>query len=292
MKLLEAFNEYIEESCVPRGNSERTIKAVRARAVIVAKRFGNPEIEDIKFEDVVKFRNEMAGELRQTTQSIYLCFIRATLRWQALKGRNVLNYQLVVMPRCAPRDKRPLLPEEVSRMEDAATCIRDRLLISLLYTSGIRISELLSLNRDSIVNGEFYVIGKGNKGRVCFTDDKTMALLKLYLKQRKDSSPHLFVSSRGNLVSPQLVDCMLKRTARRAGITKRVSAHIFRHSFATNLIDNEVDTIYVQRLLGHKMISTTSVYAHPNYEQMRRTYFNRMAQTAWQKHHSSGIIRR
>ena len=280
MKLLEAFNEYIEESCVPRGNSERTIKAVRARAVIVAKRFGNPEIEDIKFEDVVKFRNEMAGELRQTTQSIYLGFLRATLHWQALKGRNVLNYQLIVLPKVAQRERQALSQDDVKRLEEATTCIRDRLLISLLYTSGIRVQELMDLNRDSVRDGTFYVVGKGHVGRHCFTDKKTMALLKLYLKQRKDENEALFISSRGNRMNPQLIDRMLKSTAKRAGIEKPVSCHVFRHSFATNLLQEGMNEIYIQRLLGHKMISTTSIYAHPSYKRMMTAYQRKMSQIA------------
>lgn len=277
MKLSKAFNEYIEENCIPRGNSDRVIKAMRARAVVIAKRLDDPQIEDIKLEHISKFRIEMADKLSLGTQSIYLGFIRQTLRWQALKGRDVLNYQLIIRPRTTPKERKALTPDEVRRMEDAAICIRDRLIIALLYTSGIRIAELMSLERDSIQNGRFYVVGKAHKGRYCFTDKRTMAILKLYLKQRKDENRALFVSSRGNPVSPQLVDRMLKRTAERAGIDKQVSAHVFRHSFATNLMEEDMNVVYIQRLLGHKELSTTAIYAHPSYEDIRRVYQRKMA---------------
>lgn len=277
MKLLEAFNEYINECCIPRGNSDRVIKAERARAVVIAERLGNPKVEDITLEDVSKFRAEMAEKLSLGTQSIYLGFIRATLRWEALKGRKVLNYELIVRPRTAPRERKALSPDEVRRMEDSSICIRDRLIISLLYTSGIRIAELMSLERDSIQDGRFYVVGKGHNGRYCFTDKKTMSLLKLYLKQRKDENPALFVSSRGNPVSPQLVDRMLKRTGERAGIDKNISAHVFRHSFATNLLEEDMNVVYIQRLLGHKELSTTAIYAHPSYKDIHRDYQRKMA---------------
>lgn len=292
MKLSEAFNEYIEENCVPRGNTERVIKAARARAVVIARRTGDPEVESITLADVAEFRNNMAENLSVGTQRVYLGFIRQTLRWQALKGRDVLNYQLVVMPREMPFRRQALTPEEVERMEEAALKIRDRLLISLLYTSGIRISELLSLQRDSINDCRFFVIGKGRKGRDCFTDKKTMALLELYLKQRTDSNPALFVSFRGKLISPQLIDIMLKRTAKRAGIDKPVSAHVFRHSFATNLAESNVNAFYIQQLLGHKEIATTALYAHPSYVGMGNFYRKNVSRNLWQKHHSSGIIRR
>lgn len=280
MKLSEAFNEYIEENCVPRGNSERVIKATRARAVVIARRMRNPRIEDIRVEDILKFRAEMAENLCLATQSNYLAFIRRTLRWQALKGRDVLNYQLIVLPKVAQRERQALSQDDVKRLEEATTCIRDRLLISLLYTSGIRVQELMDLNRDSVQDGTFYVVGKGHVGRHCFTDKQTMALLKLYLKQRKDENEALFISSRGNRMNPQLIDRMLKSTARRAGINKPVSCHVFRHSFATNLLQEGMNEIYIQRLLGHKMISTTSVYAHPSYKRMMTAYQRKMSQIA------------
>jgi integrase/recombinase XerD len=168
----------------------------------------------------------------------------------------------------------------VKRLEEATICIRDRLLISLLYTSGIRVQELMDLNRDSVQDGMFYVVGKGHVGRHCFTDKKTMALLKLYLKQRKDKNPALFISSRGNRMNPQLIDRMLKKAAERAGIEKPVSCHVFRHSFATNLLQEGMNEIYIQRLLGHKAISTTSIYAHPSYKRMLNAYQRKMSQVA------------
>jgi integrase/recombinase XerD len=280
MKLSEAFNEYIEENCVPRGNTERVIKNTRAKAVVIAKRMGNPKVEDIRVEDILKFRAEMADKLCLATQSSYLAFIRRTLRWQALKGRKVLNYQLIVLPKVAQRERQALTQDEVKRLEEATTCIRDRLLISLLYTSGIRVQELMDLNRDSVQDGAFYVVGKGHVGRHCFTDKKTMALLKLYLKQRKDENEALFISSRGNRMNPQLIDRMLKSTARRAGINKPVSCHVFRHSFATNLLQEGMNEIYIQRFLGHKMISTTSIYTHPSYKRMMTAYQRKMSQIA------------
>ena len=280
MKLSEAFKEYIEENCVPRGNSERVIKATRARAVVIARRMGNPRVEDIRVEDILKFRAEMSENLGLATQSNYLAFIRRTLRWQALKGRKVMNYQLIVLPKVVQRERQALSQDDVKRLEQATTCIRDRLLISLLYTSGIRAQELMDLNRDSVQDGIFYVVGKGHVGRHCFTDKKTMALLKLYLKQRKDENEALFISSRGNRMNPQLIDRMLKSTARRAGIEKPVSCHVFRHSFATNLLQEGMNEIYIQRLLGHKMISTTSIYAHPSYKRMMTAYQRKMSQIA------------
>ena len=118
MKLSETFKEYIEENCVPRGNSERVIKATRARAVVIARRMGNPRIEDIKVEDILKFRSEMAENLCLATQSNYLAFIRRTLRWQALKGRKVMNYQLIVLPKVAQRERQALSQDVANRLAE------------------------------------------------------------------------------------------------------------------------------------------------------------------------------
>ena len=153
--------------------------------------------------------------------------------------------------------------------------LRDRAIIELLYSGGLRVSELVNLNRDSInlSKKEFMVRGKGSKDRPIFISDACADRLQDYLDARTDSLPALFLNNSRNLqavdtsgnyrrITARSIERIVEKYARMAGITKHVSPHTLRHSFATDLLMNGADIRAVQSLLGHADISTTQIYTH------------------------------
>jgi len=159
--------------------------------------------------------------------------------------------------------------------EDSETALRDRAIIDLLFSSGLRVSELIGLNRDSINldRREFIVRGKGGKDRPVFISQSAADKLSDYLDARTDQLPALFLNNSRNLpsastsgnfrrLSPRSIQRIIEKYARAAGITKHVTPHTMRHSFATDLLMNGADIRSVQGLLGHADISTTQIYTH------------------------------
>ena len=159
---------------------------------------------------------------------------------------------------------------------------RNRAIILLLYTSGIRVAELTGLTMDHIdrESGEFRVTGKGNRDRVCFMSRETLAALTTYLEhwptlaKTEAAAPTdpLFINRFGNRISTRSVGRMLETVAQTAGWTKPLSPHIFRHTFATHLLNHGTDLRVVQELLGHVSIRSTQIYTHLTTERLKRAY--------------------
>lgn len=167
---------------------------------------------------------------------------------------------------------------------DTEQGLRDRAIIELLFSSGLRVSELANLNRDhvNIKRREFMVRGKGQKDRPVFIGESASGHVEEYLSTRIDNLPPLFLSySRNNSVSntgdyrrltPRSIQRIISKYARLAGITKHVSPHTMRHSFATDLLMNGADIRSVQSMLGHSSISTTQVYTHVTDKHLKEVY--------------------
>ena len=156
---------------------------------------------------------------------------------------------------------------------------RDKAIIELLYSCGLRVSELVNLKISDIFFEEEFirVIGKGDKQRLIPVGAPAIDAIKLYLKQRLHINPItkdsdiLFLSRRGRRMNREMVFLIVKREAEKAGITKSISPHTFRHSFATHLVENGADLRVVQQMLGHESILTTEIYTHVNSIKWRET---------------------
>ncbi len=172
-----------------------------------------------------------------------------------------------------------LSPEEIERLfaqpdTGSVAGVRDRAILELLYSSGLRVSELVNLNRDHInlKRMEFMVRGKGQKDRPVFISPEAANWIQRYLDMRKENAPALFVriggvkkpDLSGNYLrlTPRSIQRMVAKYALLAGITKKVSPHTLRHSYATDLLMNGADLRSVQAMLGHSNISTTQIYTH------------------------------
>lgn len=218
--------------------------------------------------------------LTPLTQSYHLIALRGFLKYLARRDISSLDPSLVDLPRATKKQVTFLHLDEIQRLLDAIptdteTGLRDRAIIVLLFSGGLRVSELISLNRDSInlERREFVVRGKGNKDRPIFIDQSAAECIRDYLSAREDSLPALFLnnsknqqtpSTSGNYrrLSPRSIERIINKYVRIAGITKHVTPHTLRHSFATDLLINGADLRSVQSLLGHANISTTQIYTH------------------------------
>jgi site-specific recombinase XerD len=238
-----------------------------------------------RFED-----NQNHERLSVLTQSYHLIALRGFLKYLSKRGIKSLDPTLVDLPRATKKQVTFLHFDEVERLlneipEDTETGLRDRAIIELLFSGGLRVSELCKLNRDSInlERREFVVRGKGKKDRPIFIDQSTADCLKDYLDMRTDTLPALFLNNSKNLqtpttsgdyrrLTPRSIERIVQKYAKLAGITKHVSPHTLRHSFATDLLMNGADIRSVQSLLGHANISTTQIYTHVTDPHLREVH--------------------
>lgn len=295
MDISDLISDFLESLEIEKGRSTKTTEnygLYLARFLdLIAQDF--PEGATIKPADLTpeilrKFRlrlnrfedNQNHERLSALTQSYHLIALRGFLKYLAKRGIKSLDPSLVDLPRAAKKQVTFLHFDEVSRLlseipTDTETGLRDRAIIELLFSGGLRVSELCNLNRDSInlARREFMVRGKGKKDRPIFIDQTTAEHIEEYLNARTDTLPALFLNNSSNQnipdtsgdfrrLSPRSIERIIGKYTRQAGITKHVTPHTLRHSFATDLLMNGADIRSVQSLLGHANIATTQIYTH------------------------------
>lgn len=280
----DAFDLYCVEYIEFRNQSVRTREMCLTACKSLVELTGDIEIEDLSFEHVRRWKAHMSKTKSQNTVRGYIIKLRTVLAFLRLKGYDVLNPDLVGVPKRSATVVEFITPEEVNKL---IQCIfkakngystlnryRNRAIISLLYASGIRVSELCSLNRLSIQNdGTFTIVGKGGKARLCFTDARTMQYIKEYLNLRNDNDPALFISENtGKRISKDTVEIIFRTAKARTGFEKKIHPHVMRHSFATNLLKNNTNLVYVRDFLGHSSVQTTEMYTHVVNEDLKRIY--------------------
>jgi site-specific recombinase XerD len=277
------FLEYLE---VEQNRSQKTIKNYDHYLTRLLDYAGDIEISDIDNELIRKWRlwlnrlgTNTSDELQKTTQNYHLIALRSFLKFCAKRNIPALSADKIELARTTRKQVTFLTPEEIQRMFDVCdqtTKIgaRDRAILELLFSSGLRVSELVALDTDhiNIKRREFMVRGKGQKDRPIFISPQAADYIKEYLLMRSDNVKPLFVRYSGNKkvdtsgnfhrLTARSVQRMVSRTALLAGITKKVSPHTLRHSFATDLLMNGADLRSVQAMLGHSNIATTQIYTH------------------------------
>ena len=228
-----------------------------------------------------RYKNDNTGEsLSLITQSYHLIALRGLLTYLSRRDIKSLAADKIILPKTVRKQVNFLQYDEVLRMieqipTDTESGLRDRAIVELLFSSGLRVSELVNLNRDHInlTRREFMVRGKGQKDRPVFISKGAAEHVSTYLDSRTDNLPALFLSYSKRTATPSTsgdyrrlsarsIQRMVSQYARLAGITKHVSPHTMRHSFATDLLMNGADLRSVQSMLGHSNISTTQVYTH------------------------------
>ncbi len=237
--------------------------------------------------------------LKKNTQNYHLIALRVFLKYLARRGVPSLPPEKIELAKTAGRDLDLINDDELKRLiaipskdqkgtgkNDEVKSLRDKAMLELLFSTGLRVSELCSLDRDTInlARDEFSIRGKGEKVRLVFLSDKAREAIRDYLAKRKDMDEALFTNlSEINPTSLKLrragkssdrltsrsVERIIKKYAIKAGITKKVTPHTLRHSFATDLLQNGADIRSVQMMLGHSSVSTTQIYTHVTDKHLR-----------------------
>lgn len=216
-----------------------------------------------------------ADTLKKKTQNYYLIALRAFLKYLRKKSIKTVQPEVIELAKTGDRDLDLISHADLDRLlaqpsgEDIQS-LRDKALLELLFSTGMRVSEIVSLSRDiDFARGEFAVRGKGDKVRVVFVSDAAKTAIKKYLDKRGDTDDALFAQLGKNSknvsdlrLTPRSVERLVKQYAIKAGISKKVTPHVIRHSFATDLLGNGADIRSVQALLGHANIATTQIYTH------------------------------
>ena len=280
MKISEAYSRYINEFLLVKGVDKNQLFHFKACQRYLCEIVGDKEISSLDMNDISKFQGELRtyGRHRcQNTVHNYISNIRVVLKYWRCRGEGCLDYNLIPTPRKDPVVPAFLGANEVQKIIDSTDIIRTKFIVSILFSSGIRVSELIQLNRDSIRDGSFTVIGKGRKLRICFIDARTEFYMKKYLFSRQDRLDALIITKDGTRASASTIQMIIRNATAKAGINKKVTPHTFRHSFATNFIENNGNVRYLSTLLGHANISTTAHYTH---------IVNGDLKAIYQKHHT------
>lgn len=304
MDISNLINDFLEHLEIEGGRSKKTVenyKLYLERFYDLAQEILNQDglrPEEITKELLRKYRirlnrygSEIGGEdFKAITQAYHLIALRGFLKYLARREIKSLDPSLVDLPKIIRKQVTFLHYDEVEDMLEqidtsTESGLRDRAIIELLYSGGLRVSELVGLNRDSInlERREFMVRGKGSKDRPIFISEACADRVSDYLDARTDSLPALFlnnsrntqaVDTSGNFrrMTARSIERIVEKYARLAGITKHVSPHTLRHSFATDLLMNGADIRAVQSMLGHADISTTQIYTHVTDAHLREVH--------------------
>lgn len=283
-KLVREFLEHLE---IERGRSQKTIEnyAHYLKTFLEYAKIKNPkQITDSLIREYRLWLNRkvVSGNktrnkdtLKKKTQNYYLIALRAFLKYLMKRGVESLPPERIELAKIPERSLDLITHEELLRIMKAPDgldlkSLRDKAILELLFSTGLRVSELCSLPRDlDLSRDEFSVRGKGEKVRVVFLSAGAKQVLRSYLSKRKDLEGALFVNIGRNKnaqdekrLTSRSIERLVKFYAIKAGVSKRVTPHVIRHSFATDLLQSGADLRSVQMLLGHANIGTTQIYTH------------------------------
>lgn len=291
-------HEFLEHLEIELSRSPKTLENYARSLVQFLELSGCTDPQDITAEKVRSFRvtlnrREIAGQsLKKSTQNYHVVVLRTFLKFLAKRDVKSLAAEKIEIGKTPDRQVDFLEYDEVLSLLQAAhgttlRTLRDRAILELFFSSGLRISELTSLNRNSInlAKEEFSIRGKGSKLRIVFLAPEAKEAISRYLEKRSDIDEALFIrypkkglvntaqSTKESLrLTPRTIQRMVKYYAKKAGITKDVHPHTLRHSFATDLLMNGADIRSVQSMLGHSSITTTQIYTHVTNERLKEIH--------------------
>lgn len=273
MKLSEVFDKYRDEYMTIQNQSLETQEKHEIYKRSICAFFEDKDIKKLTLEDVHRWHAFLSCNRGHNTVRNYICKLRVVLKYAQSRGIKCLDYRQIPSPKREDTNAVWCTPQEVQAMINTSKSPRTKFVISLLYSSGIRLSELISLNRGDIRNNKFYVIGKGSKARPCYIDNRTAKLMLQYLNTRDDCDKAMLVSRiYKKRMTRTNVQLLVKNAAKRAGIQKNVTPHSLRHSCLTNLLSNGMGIRYVQAIAGHANIQTTCHYTHYENGDLEKRY--------------------
>lgn len=296
-RLIEEFLEYLE---IEKNCSRLTVRNYR----FWLERFSSwlkahfPQLRlcDLSLREIKKYRvflarftSDKGFSLKRITQSYHLIALRSFLKYLAKIDVKTLAAEKIELPKTESRSLKFLTTHQVERllaMPSISTLLglRDKAILETLFSTGLRVSELVKLNRDQIdlKRREFGVIGKGGRARVVFLSERAVKWLKRYLEAREDNFKPLFIRLAGKVdqvndgekmrLTVRSIQRIVKKYVKKSRLPVNATAHTLRHSFATDLLSHGADIRSVQEMLGHKNIATTQIYTHVTNAQLRQVH--------------------
>jgi site-specific recombinase XerD len=287
MKAEDAKRQFLEYIEIERGRAVKTVENYNHYLTRYFEQMGVRNISDISEQNVREFRlwlNRQPGtksdSMKRRTQNYYMIALRAFLKFLRKRDIDAISPEKIELAKLPERQIDLITSAELERLMKAPreafekekdphkkiSYLRDSAILELLFSTGLRVSELCALNSDiDLTRDELSVRGKGEKVRVVFLSEEAKAAVRIYLKARDDMEEALFVDGRPKAlhrITPRDIQRHLKSYVARAGITNVVTPHTMRHAFATDLLSNGADIRSVQQLLGHASINTTQIYTH------------------------------
>jgi len=271
--------EFLEYTEIEKGRSLNTVKNYDHYLSVFLKFSKANDPDDINADDLRNYRlwlnrqPAVLGTLKKKTQNYYLIALRSFLKYLTKRGIKSLSPEVIELAKVGEREIDLITPEELDRLlnaPDTATIqgLRDKAILETLFSTGLRVSELCSLSRELDLEAEeFSVRGKGEKVRVVFLSPVAKETIKKYLDKRKDID-----DDRMFPMTARSIQRTIRHYSAKAGIGKKVTPHVVRHMFATDLLSNGADLRSVQMLLGHANIATTQIYTHVTDKALRETH--------------------
>lgn len=297
MKIESALQQFLEYMEIERGRSLKTVINYRRyieRFIKFSKISKPNEINPEKIREFrlylnrqpgIKLKGQSATTLKKRTQNYHLIAIRVFLKYLLKRDIPSLAPDKIELAKTSSRQIDHIERKELDRMLDVSKKnIRNHAIMETLFSTGLRVSELCSLNRDiDTSKEEFTIRGKGEKLRIVFLSKEARDSIKTYMNNRTDMDEALFIQQGPRVVkleeqnvslrlTPRSVERLVKRIAIEAGISKNVTPHTIRHSFATDLLRNGADIRSVQMMLGHSNIATTQIYTHVTDKQLKEVH--------------------
>lgn len=273
-ELKKQFLEYVE---IERGRALKTVENYDRYLTRFLNFSKLKKPEEITDEAVRQYRLYLNREnLKKKTQNYYLIALRNFLKYLARIGLLSLLPERIELAKVGERQIDLISSDELGRLLESSDSndikgLRDKAILELLFSTGLRLAELCSLSHDDIdfKKDEFTIRGKGDKLRLVFVSTRAKNALKDYLNKRTDMEEPLFINLKGGRLTPRSVERIVHYYAIKAGISKKVTPHIIRHCFATDLLGAGADIRSVQALLGHSNIATTQIYTHVTDRQLQ-----------------------
>ena len=298
--LSELINQFLEYLEIEKNCSKLTIRDYRHYLDVFNEWFDTnlpgKSMEDLDLSIIRKYRvflankaDEKGQTLQRVTQNYYVIALRSFLRFLIKNDFKTLEPSKIDLPKTESRSLKFLEKDQIDRLVTSIDTskeegIRDRAILELLFSTGLRVSELVKLNHSEInlERREFGVIGKGQRLRLVFISDRAYDWIKRYLDVRKDVFKPLFIRYSGAVseenggekmrLTARSIERVVKKYVRKARIPVDATVHTLRHSFATDLLTNGADIRSVQEMLGHKNIATTQIYTHITNPQLRNIH--------------------
>ncbi|EKD92928.1 MAG: site-specific recombinase XerD [uncultured bacterium] len=292
------LRKFLEHAEIGKNQSLKTIENYHHYLSRFIGWYGDKEPSTITLDTLHQYRlylnryeDDRGRTLSPKTQNYHLIALRAFFKYLVRNDIPCLAPEKIELGKSVQRTVEFLTREEVERLldvahKDSSKGLRDRAILETLFSTGLRVSELVNLNREQVdlKRKEFMVRGKGRKPRIVFLSDRCVEWLERYLRSREDNWKPLFTNQRRHRSDESLdasekrrltavsIQNIVRSTTRKAGIIKKVTPHTLRHSFATNLLFNGADIRSVQDMLGHASITTTQLYTHLTNQKLREVH--------------------